>query len=127
MNWVIVIVLGLLGVVMGTLSVNGYTQRIEPLLWLLLMAVATIVVVKNVSTGVFLHGFCIGMVWGILNGVIQCLFFDRYLISNPDLKDQFGKVTFMPVRYFPLLTGPLTGIVAGLILGGVSVLVKKIW
>ena len=126
MNWIIVAILSCCGLVMGILAVNGYTQKIEPFLWLLFAGVAILVITRNVDSEVFLHGLCIGIIWGVLNGLTQCAFFDSYIANNPGVRDSFDKMIFMPLRFFPLFTGPVIGTAVGLVLGGLCFAVKKI-
>ncbi len=125
MNWTIIAILSCCGILMGMLAVNGYTQKIELFLWLLFAGITALVVSRNVDSRVFLHGLYIGLTWGICNGFIQCAFFDRYIVNNPALKENFDKITFMPARLFPLITGPVTGLITGLALGGLILFGKK--
>ncbi|MBC7949644.1 MAG: hypothetical protein H7Y42_17285 [Chitinophagaceae bacterium] len=127
MNWFLISLLSSFGLIMGLLAINGYTQKIEPILWLLMTIFATLVLSKNNAYKPFLHGLLIGLAWGILNGFIQSLFFDSYMANNPLLRKNFDKVTFMPPRYFPLLTGPIMGLVAGGVLGGLTILIRRIF
>jgi hypothetical protein len=127
MNWTLILLFSTFGVIMGFLAVNGYTHKIEPFLWLLFALAAALTVSKNVDDKVFMHGFIIGLSWGILNGVIQSAFFDQYLANNPHLSANFNKITFMNPRYIGLLSGPVIGLITGLVLGGISLLCGKIW
>lgn len=125
MNWIVVSILSCCGLLMGMLAVNGLTHKIEPFLWLMFAVIATMVVSKNVEGRVFLHGLLIGVMWGVLNGLTQCAFFDSYIAANPAFKGNFDKITFMPARLFPLVTGPIIGTAAGLVLGGLCFVAKK--
>ena len=126
MDWKIVLLLSTIGIVMGLLSVKGYTQKIEPVLWLLFGIATSLILSKNLEPP-FLHGLLIGIAWGLLNGLIQFTFFDTYSTNNPLLQQRFQKTTFVQPRYFVLLTAPVIGLVTGLILGGLSLLFKKLW
>lgn len=125
MDWKLIVQCSVFGIIMASLSLRGFTQKLEPFLWLLLGIFTALVVSKNVTQQVFLHGFCIGLLWGLLNGVLQATFFDTYLQHNPQLQTSFQKTT-IKAQYFVLMTSPIIGLMVGLVLGGLSLLAKKI-
>jgi len=127
MNWTIILLFSVFGIIMGILAVHGYTHQIEPFLWLLFGIAAALVVSKNVTEKTFVHALIIGLSWGILNGVIQSAFFDQYIANNPHLQANFNRTTAFNPRYLGLLSGPVIGIVTGLALGGMTLLCGKIW
>jgi hypothetical protein len=126
MNWVIIVSLSSVGLVIGLLSVKGYTQKKEPLLWLLAGIATAFVLSKVAGNKLFLHALYIGLFWGILNGIIQSFFFEQYLSNHPNLQDRFKQSTFIPPRYFVLITGIVVGLITGVALGGLTLLFNKI-
>jgi hypothetical protein len=74
MNRTIIVSLSSFGLVMGLLSVKSYTQKVEPLPWLLAGIAAALVLSKSISNKVFLHALCVGLLWGVLNGIFQSFF-----------------------------------------------------
>lgn len=127
MDWKIIIISSSIGIIMGLLSINGFTQKIEPFLWLLFGISISLVLSKNIDQKIFLHGLLIGLAWGIINGLIQSIFFDLYITNNPQFQQSYQKITFMTPKYFVLITGTITGLITGLVLGALSMLLKKIW
>lgn len=127
MNWTIILLLSSVGLIMGLLSINGYTQKIEPFLWLLFGTIAALVLSRNTDHKIFLHALLIGLFWGVLNSIIQSAFFDQYLANNTNLQERFKQPVFIKPRYFVLVTGPVIGLITGLFLGGLTLLLKKIW
>jgi hypothetical protein len=127
LDWHLIIILSAFGLIMGLLSVKGFTQKSEPFLWLFITIISVVVLLKNIEHKIFLHGLITGLSWGILNALVQSVFFEIYLANNPSYQDNFQKITFIQPRFFPLITGPFTGLITGLILGGMSLLLKKIW
>jgi len=126
MNWTIILLLSLFGGVMGILSVKGYTQKLEPFLWLLFGIISALIVAKNAENNPFIHALLIGLFWGVLNGIIQSAFFELYLANNPIIQNSFKKSTFLQPRYFVIVTGIIIGLATGLALGGLTLLLKKI-
>ena len=127
MDWKLIILLSSFGIVMGLLSVKGFAQKLEPFLWLLFGIITSLVLSKNISEKTFLHGLLIGLAWGVVNGVTQSVFFDTYIANNSYLQEGFKKTTFIQPRYFVLITGPIIGLITGLVVGGLSLLLKRIW
>ena len=127
MNWTVIILLSSFGLVMGLLSIKGYTQKLEPFLWLLFGIITSLVLSKNIDSRTFLHVLLIGLFWGLLNGITQSVFFDQYLANNANLHERFKQSTFIQPRYLVLVTGPVIGLITGLVLGGLTLLLKKIW
>ena len=127
MNWLLILLLSIFGVVMGFLSIKGYTGKIEPFLWLLLGIISALILSKNVNNRLFIHALVIGLFWGILNAIIQSGFFDQYLANNTNLQERFKNTGSIKPQYFVLIMGPLIGLVTGVVLGGLSILLKKLW
>ena len=107
-----------IGLMTGLLSVKGFTQKIEPVLWLLFGITTSLVLTKNIEQKTFLHGLLIGIAWGICYGVIQTEFFETYLANNPSLLHNFQKKLFTQPGYLVLVTAPIFGLITGLILAG---------
>ena len=126
MDWKLILLLSAIGLIMGLLSVKGFTQKIEPFLWVLFGIATSLVLSKNVDRP-FLYGLAIGIGWGVLNGVIHSAFFDTYIMNNPSIQQAFQKKTFVQPRYFALITAPVIGLITGLALGGLSLLLKRLW
>ena len=127
MNWQIILLYSLFGVLMGILSVNGFTKKIEPLLWILFGLFTAFMVARNVPGKAYLHGFFIGLSWGIFNAVLQSLFFDTYIKNNPKYREAFQKRATLKPRYFFLFSGLMIGVVTGIVLGGLVWLCSKIF
>ena len=128
MNWLLIILLSVFGGIMGLLSIKGYTQKIEPFLWILFAIATALVLSRNVENRAFVHAVIIGFCWGLLNGLIQSSFFDQYLANSPSLKDSFEKsASVIKPRYFVLITGPLIGLVIGAVMGGLTLLFRTFW
>ncbi|MEI9945775.1 MAG: hypothetical protein WDN26_16340 [Chitinophagaceae bacterium] len=127
MNWTLILLLSSFGMVMGILSVNGYTQKLEPFLWLLFGIITSLLLAKNVEYKTFLHALIIGLSWGVFNGLLQSIFFDKYLANNPSVQDSFKKVAFMQPRYFVIITATVIGLITGAVLGGLALLFKRIF
>lgn len=118
MNWTLVALLALPGLMMGLLSVKGHTRGIEPYLWLVLAVFATLVIARTAGERYFLHGLAVGIAWGVLNGLVAAGLFSVYAQHNPEVMQrmQSGGAKIAPQALF-LMSAPLIGLATGLVLG----------
>src|SRR5688572_13641957 len=126
MNWQLIVILSLFGILIGILGVRGYTVKIEFFLWLTAGIFTALVAARNIQEKVFLHLLIIGLAWGLFNALLQSIFFSNYLANNPSVQENFNKVTFMSPRYFVLITGPVFGLITGAVMGGIALLLKRL-
>lgn len=128
MNWKVILPLTSFGFLMGFASVFGFTQSMEPLLWLGIAFFSAYWIAKYETAKPFLHGFVAAVLMGILNSIIQSAFFDIYLANNPATADQFTKIPGgISGRMFVLLVGPAVGSMYGLFVGLLTFLAAKLF
>ena len=126
MNWKQVLTLSLSGLIMGTLSLFGLTRGIEPILWLLIALGYAWWLAKTIPSRVFLHGLFVGVLMGIGNSVMQSLFFDSYVTSNPESAQAFQQIPGgLSPQIFVLMAGSIVGFLYGLLLGLFALLAAK--
>ena len=125
MNWTIILLLASFGLLMGLLSINGYTQKIEPFLWLVFGIIVAYILSRNINNKPLLHALLIGLFWGVLNGASQSAFFDQYLTNNPSLQERFKQSTFIQPRWLVLISGPVIGLITGILIAGLTWLFKR--
>lgn len=118
MNWTLVVILSIPGLMMGLLSVMGHTRGIEPYLWLLLALFAALIVARTAEARYFLHGLCVGLAWGVLNGVVASAMFATYARHNPETMQRFGSGGApLPPQALFLASAPVIGLATGVVLG----------
>ncbi|HLG94261.1 MAG TPA: hypothetical protein VI546_05440 [candidate division Zixibacteria bacterium] len=128
MNWKLIFGLAGFGVLMGILSLFGYTQGIEWLLWLVIAIICSVVIAKTVSGKFFLTGLLVGILDGVFNSIVQSVFFDAYLSHNPRAAEGFGPIPGgLDPRFFILIAGPFIGLLYGLVLGLFAWLAGKLF
>ena len=127
MDWSITIILSLPALIMGLLSIKGYTQNKELKLWLSLGLLCVIYIFFFVHGRPFFHLFFIGLLWGILNSSIQSIFYPTFIANNPKAAQGYSKLSKKHnPRIIIILIGLGTGIATGLVFGAISWIAKKL-
>ncbi len=127
-NWKIVLILSSFGIVMALLSVFGNVKgSYELVLWALLAIVSSYMIAKKGGRLPFIEGVTTGVLSGILNSAVQFFFFRQYILNNPGKLEQFREIPLeMPAQYLILFTGPIIGLIYGIILGIISTSFRKV-
>jgi thiamine transporter ThiT len=126
MNWKLIISLSLFGVVMGGLSLFGYTQHgIEPVLWILTGLFFSYLIAKYAPKRVFMHGLWVGILEGIIKSIITFAGWNTYIQHNN--MEAFSQPAPLSANLFTLIIGIVIGSVYGVILGLISILFRKIF
>lgn len=118
MNWKLILMLSLFGLLMGVASLFGWTRGIEPLLWFVIFILYAWWIAKNCTRLHFLHGFMASVVNGIWMGILQSVFYSTYINHNPEILERFK--TLPPgvnPRILMLVIGLIAGIIFGLVAG----------
>ncbi|MCI0331538.1 MAG: hypothetical protein L0196_11455 [candidate division Zixibacteria bacterium] len=128
MNWKLVFGLTVFGILMGVLSLFGYTQGMEWLLWLVIAVICSVIIAKALSGKFFLTGLVIGLLDGVFNSIVQSAFFSTYLTNNPKFAEGFGPIPGgLDPRMFVLIAGPFIGLLYGLALGLLAWLAGRVF
>jgi uncharacterized membrane protein YeaQ/YmgE (transglycosylase-associated protein family) len=121
MNWKLILSLSVFGVVMGLASVSGVTKGIEGWLWLVVWLICVVWIARAVATKRFQHGFMVGFIGGAVAPLIQGLLYSTYTKNNPEMTQQFDRVTQgLPARPFVMVSGLIIGLITGLVVGAVT-------
>jgi hypothetical protein len=127
MNWTLILQLSLFGLAMGIATVFVIPSNIEPLFWLVIFGICAYIIATRSSRRYFLHGLAVSMVNSVWITTAHIVFFDRYIANHPD---EASMMASMPLpdapRLMMALTGPVIGIVSGLVLGGLAVGASKL-
>ena len=130
MHWYLVFLLLIPAIVMAFLSIRGFTQNYELYLWSFIALGTILIVLKNIHASViviFIHLVLVGILWGIVNSMIQAFFFKTYLSNNSRAAKSYKKLApEMNPRLIILLIGLGTGFATGMVMGIFSVIAKKI-
>jgi hypothetical protein len=118
MNWKLIFTLSLFGLAMAIATVFWIPSNIEPIFWLLIFLFCAYQVAKTVGDKFFLHGFLISLVNCVWVTSLHIIFAETYLANHPN---EATMMQTMPMpdspRLMMAMTGPVVGIVSGLVLG----------
>ncbi len=123
MNWKLIFSLSLFGIIMGSLSLFGYTQGIEWILWLASGLFIAFLIAKYAPKRVFMHGLWVGVIQGILKSLVAFAGWDLYTKHND--MESFNQPSQLTDNFMMLIIGIVIGSVYGVILGLISVFFKK--
>ncbi|MFT3753987.1 MAG: hypothetical protein QM800_14275 [Paludibacter sp.] len=128
MNYKLIFQLSLFGLTMAIATVFWIPSNIEPAFWLVIFLICAYIIAKKTSSKYFLTGFLVSIVNCVWITSAHIIFFQTYLANHPQEAEMMSQ---MPVpdspRLMMLLTGPIVGIVSGIILGLFAFIASKIF
>jgi uncharacterized membrane protein (UPF0136 family) len=127
MNWKLIFKLSLLGLAMAILTVYFIPSNIEPVFWLIIFIVCAYLIAKNSSGKYFQHGFMVSLFNCVWVTTFHILLFNTYIENH---QQEVQMMSEMPMSAHPrlmmLITGPVVGIISGLVLGLFSFIASKL-
>jgi hypothetical protein len=127
MNKKLIFQLSLFGLAMAFATVYFIPSNIEPICWLVIFIVCAYFIAKNCSEKYFLNGLCVSLVNAVWITAVHILLFDTYIANHPQEAEMMTKMP-MPdsPRLMMLMTGPVIGLVSGLVLGLFALIASKV-
>ncbi len=123
----LILALSLFGLAMGILTVYVIPSNVEPIVWLAIFLVCAYAIAKRAPGKFFLHGFCVSLLNAVWITGAHVLLVDTYLSRHANEAAMMAKMP-MPdsPRAMMLMTGPIIGIVSGLVLGLFAFVASKL-
>jgi hypothetical protein len=127
MNAKLIFALSGFGLLMGLLTVWVIPSNVEPIFWLAIFAVCAWLIAKFAPGKYFLHGFLTSLVNSVWITTAHIAFVGDYLAHHANEAAMLAKMP-MPdsPRLMMAMTGPVVGVVSGLILGLFSWVAAKL-
>ncbi len=123
-NWKLVLQLSLFGLAMALGTVFVVPAKIEPLFWLAIFVTCAVVIAKKCAQKHFLHGLSVSLANAVWITAAHIALFETYLAGHPQeaaMAAQMGSP-----RLMMLVTGPIVGLISGLVLGSFAWVASKI-
>lgn len=124
MNWRLLVYLSLFGFVMAIATVSFIPTNLEPILWLFVFGFSAYSIAKHCDSRFFFHGFILCIINCIYIVAFHTAFFDAYSLAHADLIARVPQG--MSARMFFAATGPVFGVISGILLGLLSVGTAKL-
>jgi len=124
MNFKLIFLLSLFGLAMAFATVFLIPSSIEPLFWLVIFIICAIIIAKKCTQKYFLHGLFTSLINCIWITSAHLIFYNEYIAHHPQEAKMIAYSTLSP-KLMMLLTGPVIGIVSGLILGLFAIVASK--
>jgi hypothetical protein len=123
----LILALSMFGLAMGIATVFVIPSKVEPMFWLAIFVVCAWVIAKRAPGRFFVHGFLVSLVNSVWITGAHILLVSSYLPRHPNEAAMMAKMP-MPdsPRLMMLMTGPLVGIISGIVLGLFSLVAGKL-
>jgi hypothetical protein len=126
LNWRLILLLSLFGFAMAFATVWVIPSNVEPIFWLAIFAACAVLIARQAPGRPFLHGFLVSLVNSVWITSAHMLFAGSYLANHAREAEMLrgGPMPDSP-RLMMALTGPVIGIISGLVLGVLALIATK--
>jgi uncharacterized membrane protein len=126
MNWTLIFRLSLFGLAMGISTVFLISSTMEPLFWLVIFVICAYIIARRCAVKFFLHGLLVSVVNSVWITASHLLLFDQYVARHQQEAAMMASAPFGSPRLMMALTGPVIGVVSGLVLGLFAVVASRV-
>lgn len=126
MSWKLIFALSVFGLAMAFATVYVLPSNIEPWIWLGIFLVCAFIIAKRAPKRHFLHGLCVSLVNCVWITGAHYALYDAYAARHAQeiaMAAQMGSMG--SPRTMMLVTGPIIGLVSGIVLGLLSWVMSK--
>ena len=127
MNWKLIFQLSLFGLAMAVATVFWVPSNVEPFLWLVIFVICAYLIAARAGGNPFGHGVLVGLANSVWVTSAHVLLFNQYIASHAK---ELEMMRTMPMAWSPRLlmtvTGPIIGIVSGIVLGIFALIASRI-
>ena len=118
MNRKLIFQLSLFGLAMAITTVYWIPSNIEPAFWLGIFIICAYLIAKKCMGKFFLHGLLVSLVNCVYVTAAHVILYQPYVASHPEETNMMAQMQ-IPINpcVMMLITGPIIGVLSGLILG----------
>ena len=125
MNGKLVLALSMFGLAMGVATVFVIPSSIEPLFWLGIFVFCAAIIARKAPGRPFLHGLLLGLLNSVWVTGAHVIFFDSYSAGHAREAAMAANAP-LPARAMMALTGPVIGLVSGVVVGLFALIATKL-
>jgi hypothetical protein len=127
MNWKLIGLLSLFGLAMGVATVFVIPSNIEPFFWLVIFVISAYLIAIRCSGRYFLHGLLVSLANCVWITASHVLLFDAYIAHHAkEAAMMTSQALAVSPRVLMMLTGPVIGLLSGLVLGLFAFIAAKL-
>lgn len=131
MNWKLIFLLSLFGLAMGFATVYFIPSTFEPIFWLAIWLICAYLIAKYAQGKYFLHGLLVGIANSVWITATHAALFYTYIANHPEYLEMMQKPGIPEAlaahpRRMMVITGPIIGVLSGLVIGLFSWIASKI-
>ena len=128
MNWRLVLLLSIFGVVMAFAGVFFISGRTEALLWPVIFVIYAVIIVHALPGRYFIHAFAACVINGLWSGIIHAACMTTYLENHHVIREIYKTMPLADHRRIATVLGGIgLGLLMGIIAGLVAYAVGRIW
>lgn len=125
MNWKLILQLSMFGLVMALATVFLIPSTIEPICWLAIFIACAYAIARRAPGRYFLHGLLVGILNSVWITSAHVVLFDEYIARHQREAEMMAQMPFA-AKTMMLITGPIVGVVSGIVLGILALIVHRI-
>jgi hypothetical protein len=127
MNANLVLTLSMFGLAMGLATVFWIPSTIEPAFWLPIFLFCAYTIARRCPGKRFQHGLLLGLANSVWITASHILFFDRYIAGHASEASMMKSMPWPDSpRLMMALTGPLVGLISGVVIGVFALIAGKL-
>jgi hypothetical protein len=126
MPWKLIFQLSLFGLAMGLATVFWIPSNVEPFLWIVIFGFCAFAIGRSGAPRPFVIGVLLGLANSVWITASHILLFDRYLANHPREAEMMQRMP-LPGRLMMTVTGPMVGLISGIVIGVLALIAAKIF
>jgi hypothetical protein len=127
MNWRWILMLAGLGVLVSIAGIAGWIPAGGYWIPIGLILIFAVLLGYNVRQKHFMHGFLTAVIWTLIGGLLQFMFWDTFIANNPEVAEKMAQVPEgMDMRPWMWVGIVFGAAIYGVILGLLTLLMGKL-